>query len=504
MRRPSHTAQRLHQDASAAPTGAPRCTADPEHVLPPDANFCVQCGVPVRQACPWDPDHMVNIVDGERRAPASCPRCHRLLRACDRCGRLHKLEATECLTGACDHRSLPRPRLDWNAWAGGLERSGAAPWEGAIPDSPAEWTNISLNEPGAAFISAYGYPFLAAGTTLRRHEATSPFSDMETLRLPEPLLAVPGSRPAQAERGVLLANHALLFVLTEGGCFLADPAPLLKRDFIPGLFTHQITHGRRLLLWGESDATGEDGLHAVELDAADLRPVLIPQPDPAPPVLPPVWNDSRIYWVTDSARLLEYDGDTVKEWGPPPGTDAQKPLALIAGVPNADTAGLYLLTQSARNEATLSRFQRELNSNGMNWVTTSVAGSSLLPRMWATPDHLFLARYSVSPNASEGPAWLQINPRALGQQPEERAILRSAEIMAALPLYNPSGTNVALLLRDPTQNAAGLYLLREDDRPPQSLRREVGPTQGELFYHDGWVFVLFTTPQGQTMKGFRL
>src|SRR5262245_20011578 len=72
------------------------------------ACFCVNCGLPVSQVCPYeertDPESTRLMLCGENhRPPAVCtdPVCGGLLKSCERCGRLHRLEDTVCRTRNC-------------------------------------------------------------------------------------------------------------------------------------------------------------------------------------------------------------------------------------------------------------------------------------------------------------------------------------------------------------------------------------------------------------------
>lgn len=85
----------------------PACDAQvPEEAK--EARFCVNCGLPVSQICPYeersDPKSTRLMLRLEnRRPPAVCsdPICGGLLKSCERCGRLHRLEDTVCRTPRC-------------------------------------------------------------------------------------------------------------------------------------------------------------------------------------------------------------------------------------------------------------------------------------------------------------------------------------------------------------------------------------------------------------------
>jgi hypothetical protein len=378
-------------------------------------------------------------------------------------------------------------------------------WKGPLArdTSNLTWTDLALPESRAALISAYGYPFLACGSDLHRLDGIQPKRILESYRLPSgPLSTLKNA--GQAERGCLFANLGHLFLLTDSGCLLLFPAPLARRAEIAGRFRWQITLGRSLLLWG-SLRDGPEGLYTVPLDDHNLQAGLAPGSENHAPVQPPVWSDSRIFWVTSEGRLMEFDGETLHDRGGPSPDPPEEILALAAGVPGGPSAGVYLLTRTSGLSA-IHRFETQPDRWGSAWTSTSVPGRLVASRIWVTRDHFYLGRSGVSSLdvQTESPALMQFNPDALGQQPVERSFPQAWQLVDALMLSAPNETLMALLLRDPTYNATGLYLQPWGAASPTQIFREIGIAQAGLQFHDGWIIGLFARDLSSAwLKGFR-
>lgn len=68
---------------------------------PDGASYCVDCGYALSQECPHGCGKHDIPLEEEGIAPARCSRCHRFLRFCPNCRRLHRLSEAICHTSRC-------------------------------------------------------------------------------------------------------------------------------------------------------------------------------------------------------------------------------------------------------------------------------------------------------------------------------------------------------------------------------------------------------------------
>ena len=109
-------------------------TPVPEDALAP--NFCIECGRPLTQPCPYEaasyqpgaaPTLRLPLCDAAGLATTSCKSCGGLFKACDTCLRLHELDCTACRTPNCAGR-LHEPIAAYPGAAGAFDGARKAHW----------------------------------------------------------------------------------------------------------------------------------------------------------------------------------------------------------------------------------------------------------------------------------------------------------------------------------------------------------------------------------------
>lgn len=93
------------------------------------ARFCVECGSPVAQPCPYEDAQAPWLqVRATNDSPLTeCPHCRNILLACDTCGRLYALNAQVCRTPRCKGQ-LIEPGASFPSPLGPLDGSRSTPW----------------------------------------------------------------------------------------------------------------------------------------------------------------------------------------------------------------------------------------------------------------------------------------------------------------------------------------------------------------------------------------
>ena len=102
------------------------------------ANFCVACGRPITQPCPYEaaarqpgdpPTFRLTLRNANGRATSACPNCKGLFKVCSVCHRLNELDCVTCRTG-CEGATLREPIPSYPSSAGLFDGTRAATWNG--------------------------------------------------------------------------------------------------------------------------------------------------------------------------------------------------------------------------------------------------------------------------------------------------------------------------------------------------------------------------------------
>ncbi len=67
----------------------------------PEAMFCVHCGRPVGQKCPYCGNQYVALLQDDGRVEKGCRSCGQFFKFCRACGRLHRITHDRCATPGC-------------------------------------------------------------------------------------------------------------------------------------------------------------------------------------------------------------------------------------------------------------------------------------------------------------------------------------------------------------------------------------------------------------------
>ncbi len=103
-----------------------------------DPRFCIYCGRPVSQACPYESPQTGTrfpLRDERGLPPATCHQCHGFFVVCDTCGRLHRLGQSVCETPKCG-RPLREPVEPFPSHLGALNNSRLVQWAGSFAGKP--------------------------------------------------------------------------------------------------------------------------------------------------------------------------------------------------------------------------------------------------------------------------------------------------------------------------------------------------------------------------------
>lgn len=230
-----------------------RCFAC-QTVAPPEAleaNFCVACGRPLSQFCPYEVEAdgrplsdaaRQPLCDDEGRAIASCTRCGGLYKSCERCHRLHELSCIACRTPQCGGL-LREPIRPFPTPFGPLDGTRSLRWEGGSGKSVMVGQPQDV-EPLQALAFRYG---LLIGVSSRnlicwdwdgsgwRRRGLAPLVSTGELRILSLVVE-------QGLACIVAEDRALSFALTSG---------ISREDERPGRFTHQTLGPHGWLLAGE-------------------------------------------------------------------------------------------------------------------------------------------------------------------------------------------------------------------------------------------------------------
>jgi hypothetical protein len=466
--RPGYGAPAWKHEADVEKESAVICYRDSEHENPAEARFCVRCGTPLQQPCPYQPDHQVTVANNQGESPATCPICRQLLRPCDQCRRLHKLGQQQCLTGSCHGRALPPVRSDWPALGGSVGRSGSfrlrrVPESGARSYRQWEWTTAGRH---AAGISAFGMLYVSVDAQLMIVERDLPRVEWPAADLRSPVAPGPGA---------LLAGDGHLFALAARAAHAFTPDRLARVSSMPGRFTHQTLWNRHWLLFGAPDGEPEPQLLAVPTDNVTAPPNVLwrATAEEALPKAPPVVAEDGVYWSGRQgqlyrlnnqgvvSRVAAVNGEIVALAAPPPGTPF--PGAAFLSATSASQYHLHFLNPQQSAEV----------------FSAAVTGTRVLDRVWAAGRYVFAARNGNG----EDPGMLRFDAQDLARRPETLSWARGLQIMDALLLDTPDGLWAEIVLRDATVNTALFTRQFWETQAVTSVGRAIGTQQVSLLVH---------------------
>ncbi len=202
----------------------------PSHVVAP--NFCIQCGRPVAQACPYEePENATRLElrNDQGQAPPQCPGCHNLLKVCRACGRLHRLEETVCRTKDCLSK-LSESTKAFPSTDGALNGTRVVEWAG---DFGLRISQIAIQDVEELQYLVYRYGVLVAvsGRNLTAyHWANNSWSRSDTLPLTH--------ARSKVIRSVIL-DDGYAYVLTDDEAYDVSIGSFTTLQTIKGKFLRQ-------------------------------------------------------------------------------------------------------------------------------------------------------------------------------------------------------------------------------------------------------------------------
>ena len=179
------------------------------------ARFCVNCGYPVAQPCPYEDSQApwLSVRATDDLPVTECPHCRNILLACSTCGRLYKLAAQECLTPNCAW-TLIEPGASFPSSAGPLNGSRYTHWPADFKQFQGDPILLST-APLKALACRYGRLVGVSETALYIWAwQNGNWQQQEVRALPEP--PMPGS-PLMLENGqasVLLQSRMETYSLS--------------------------------------------------------------------------------------------------------------------------------------------------------------------------------------------------------------------------------------------------------------------------------------------------
>jgi hypothetical protein len=441
------------------------CYRNRDHLGPDGARFCVQCGTPLVQPCPYDRTHSLRVVDAEGRSPRACPHCGGLLRACSRCRRLHDLRQVSCLTTACGGRALPTEQDGWATYGGGPGRQGVARVSRAPNGARKAWTLPPLPGSRSEVISSYGNLYAAVGDRLMLAQT----GGHEPIRADLPAAILDSE-------GVLMAEGGRLFVLTSAGAglYAADRLNRL-RDPIPGSFSAQFVWEGRWWLYGTPRGESAPRLLALPLDRVVSAPEAFGGDAPQLAEAAPVVAGGYLYWPGADNVLYRMDGGRL--------VGATRLEGTIAAAAAVDAEGLDPgICVLVKGEQLKHRLVYIRHDNPIYPDATPVPGMAIAPRAWVAGPYAFTARVQSDPAGD--PALLRFDLRFMAQAPEALSWARGSTFEDALFLQSPEGLHVDLALRDGANPAFSLTRRRWDLPAVTSLDNWIGSRWSRLIRHE--------------------
>lgn len=280
------------------------------------ARFCVECGSPILQPCPYGPHGENELVplltDG--RPTHLCPVCRKYFSVCRSCGRLHRLDESTCRTQECQHAQLLAAcRLEDSALCG--------PGQTGCHHVRFGWSsNFEPREPVkgqgvaralccvAGIIVVMGEPparppflrfFDEKGATIYAESTLGPLSD----RCQDPLVAAGGQLFALTQSSVYVVDAA------SGAQLLSVPYSCIGQTATSSTWIGIQSDGEKTVLLRQSlPWHGEPVKIVLDEDANTVLPVVAL---PKSSCFLVGTREGSVYRVEDcEARFLErYDGE---------------------------------------------------------------------------------------------------------------------------------------------------------------------------------------------------
>ena len=227
----SHFGNRSAMAVETAPESPVRCrkclTPVPSEAIL--ARFCVNCGYPVAQPCPYEEAQASWLPVRAKADPpvTECPHCRNILLECDVCGRLYTLTERECRTERCTGQ-LTEPGTAFPSAAGPLDGTRYTHWPADFGKFQGE-PILQVTAPLQALVCRYGRLVGVSDTTIFIWSWRNGNWQQQDVRiLPEP----PALAPLMLENGqvsVLMQSRAEAYFL--GG--------LTAGQTVPGAFSLQ-------------------------------------------------------------------------------------------------------------------------------------------------------------------------------------------------------------------------------------------------------------------------
>jgi len=232
--------------------------------IPPEAKsarFCVNCGYPVAQPCPYEDAHAswLSVRATDDLPVTECPNCRNILLACDTCGRLYTLTAQECRTPKCAGR-LVEPGASFPSTTGPLDGSRHMDWPADFRQFQGDPVPLST-APLLALACRYGRLVGASATALHVWSWQGDnWQQQEVRALPEPPLQGASLMMENGQVSVLLQSRTETYSLGE----------LAVERTVSGAFTLQAM-SRQWWVGVEKNQ-----LHVVNVATGDARTEMLP------------------------------------------------------------------------------------------------------------------------------------------------------------------------------------------------------------------------------------
>lgn len=240
--------------------GSQQCHNGCGESIEADWNYCVKCGVPLRQPCPYSEDHYAPIIISPQPV-GRCPMCDLILRYCPECHRLSRIQER-----FCTHHPKPVPLSDFHSGyvtIGGSFTGQGSTYEpgfrctvgSASREAPLEY---KISSPILPPISAYGFVYFFALES-NQVQMVSETLDEDSARDRDPL----GAPSSECKGTNLAAACGLIGVLLDERAVLLSADALNTVREVPGRFGTQLFIGDDWYLFGEE---GGGGIRLVRVD----------------------------------------------------------------------------------------------------------------------------------------------------------------------------------------------------------------------------------------------
>ena len=198
-----------------------------------DPRFCVTCGKPVAQLCPYeDANHapLISLRRDDNRSPVDCPNCHQVFKVCSVCGRLYPLSRTGCQTLGCDG-DLKEPTSSHPTSTGAEDGSHSLEWEDSFSS---EFSPPTILDSEIFFHFAYRYGRLVGIT--ERNLVQFVWQNGNWIR--QDTLGLPGRANQYSD---LSLCNGYAFVLLDGFAVAVALAGFTIQELFSGTFVKQAT-----------------------------------------------------------------------------------------------------------------------------------------------------------------------------------------------------------------------------------------------------------------------